>query len=99
MLALAQAETDLREPFSRETGAIGAEVVLAFRDEMAETLADTLLRRTMVGMGPTVGLGDDAAAARVAERHLGWDAGRVAREIAAYRAYVERYAPRPLQPA
>lgn len=99
VLALAQAEPDLREPFSPETGAINAEVVLALRDEMAETLADTLLRRTMVGMGPSVGLGDDEAAARVAERHLGWDADRVAQEITAYRSYVERYAPRPLQPA
>ncbi len=99
VLTLAGAETDLREPFSVETGAIGAEVVLALRDEMAETLADTLLRRTMVGMGPTVGLGADVAAARIAEQHLGWDADRAAREIAAYRAYVERYTPRPLQPA
>ncbi len=99
VLTLAEAETDLREPFSVETGAIGAEVVLAFRDEMAETLADTLLRRTMVGMGPTVGLGADVAAARIGEQHLGWDADRAAREIAAYRAYVERYTPRPLQPA
>ncbi len=99
VLALAGAETGLREPFSVETGAIGAEVVLAFRDEMAETLADTLLRRTMVGMGPTVGLGADVAAARIGEQHLGWDADRAAREIAAYRAYVERYTPRPLQPA
>ncbi len=99
VLALAEAETDLREPLSAETGAICAEVVLALRDEMAETLADTLLRRTMVGWGPTVGLHADGVAARVAERHLGWDAARSAQEIAAYRAYVERYAPRPLQPA
>ena len=94
VLELAREAPELREPFSPETGAIGAEVLLAVREELAETLADVLLRRTMVGLGPEVGLGADAAAAGIAQRYLGWDVARAEREVAAYRAYVARFTPR-----
>jgi len=63
---------------------------------MAQTLADVLLRRSMVGMGPNVGLDVDEAAAEVAVRHLGWSAERAAREVEDYRRYVERFKPRAL---
>ena len=79
---------------SVETGLIGAEVLYAFRREMAQTLSDALLRRTMVGMGPMVGLDVDEAAAQVAVRHLGWSGERAKSEVDAYRQYVERYKPR-----
>jgi glycerol-3-phosphate dehydrogenase len=81
---------------SVETGLIGAEVLYAFSHEMAQTLADALLRRTMVGMGPKVGLDVDEAAAKVAVEHLGWSEERAKSEIEAYRHYVERYKPRSL---
>jgi glycerol-3-phosphate dehydrogenase len=77
-----------------ETGLIGAEVLYAFRREMAQTLSDALLRRTMVGMGPKVGLDVDEAAAQVAVKHLGWSEARAKSEVDAYRRYVERYKPR-----
>ncbi len=95
VLALADAAGDpaLRQPFDPATGAIGAEVPFAVREEGAETLADILLRRTMVGLGPDLALGADEAAAAVACRHLGWDAARAAAEIAAYRAGVARFRP------
>jgi glycerol-3-phosphate dehydrogenase len=79
---------------SVETGLIGAEVLYAFRHEMAHTLADALLRRTMVGMGPKVGLDVDEAAAKVAVDHLGWSEERAKSEVEDYRRYVERYKPR-----
>ncbi|HEX8685397.1 MAG TPA: glycerol-3-phosphate dehydrogenase/oxidase, partial [Pyrinomonadaceae bacterium] len=41
---LARADAELSRVISEETGSIGAEVVHAFREEMAETLADCLLR-------------------------------------------------------
>lgn len=85
---------DLKEPFCHETGAIGAEVLMSFRREMAETLCDCLLRRTMVGLGPAIGLGSDEAAAKIAQKYLGWCESRVKKEIAAYRKYVERFHPR-----
>ena len=88
--------TPLAEPFTMETGIIGAEVLYAFRREMAQTLGDVLLRRSMVGYGPRVGLDVDRTAAEVALRHLGWDGERAEREVAAYRRYVGRYRPRSL---
>ena len=78
-------------------GATGAEVVWAVRREGARTLADILARRTMVGLGPDVGVGADEAAARVAVEALGWSDERAADEVAAYRASVARYRPRILE--
>jgi glycerol-3-phosphate dehydrogenase len=64
---------------------------------MAQTLSDVLLRRTMVGMGPSVGLDVDEAAAQVAVKHLGWNEDRARSEVEAYRGYVERYKPKSMR--
>ena len=48
----------------------------------------------MVGLGPTVGLDVDEAAARVAVKHLGWSEERARSEVEAYRRYIERYKPK-----
>ena len=87
---------DLLEPFDPLSGAIGAEIPYAFEREGARTLADALLRRTMVGLGPEVGVGADRAAANIARRTLGWSEERAAREVEEYRAFVSRYLPRSL---
>jgi glycerol-3-phosphate dehydrogenase len=84
----------LSTPASAKAGMSGAEVLYAFRREMAEKLSDMLLRRTMVGMGPDVGLDVDEAAAQVAVRHLGWTEERAEREVRGYRDYVQRYRPK-----
>lgn len=98
VLALADDDPDLKMPLSSpaslETGLIGAEVIWAFREEMAQKLTDVLLRRSMVGMGPNVGLDVDEAAAEVAVKHLGWDEERAEREVREYREWVERYKPK-----
>ncbi len=94
VLAIAATESDLAERFDEASGAIGAEVVFAARAEGAETLADILLRRTMVGLGPDVGRGAARKAAEIGRRHLGWDAARADREVEGYRGYVERYTPK-----
>ncbi len=98
VLEMAGDDPSLRMPLGPsaavESGIIGAEVLYALRRELAETLADVLLRRTMVGMGPSVGLDVDEAAAQVAVRHAGWSEERAAREVEAYRKYVERYTPK-----
>jgi glycerol-3-phosphate dehydrogenase len=90
----------LRVPLSPsatvESGLLGAEVLYAFRHEMAQTLSDVLLRRTMVGLGPRVALDVDEAAAQVAVRHLGWSQERGDREVREYRAFVRRYKPKAL---
>jgi glycerol-3-phosphate dehydrogenase len=98
VLEMAGEDPSLRIPLSAsatvETGLIGVEVLYAFRRELAQTLSDVLLRRTMVGMGPNVGLDVDEAAAEVAVKHLGWDKERAEREVTSFREYVERYRPR-----
>ncbi|HEX8000593.1 MAG TPA: glycerol-3-phosphate dehydrogenase [Pyrinomonadaceae bacterium] len=94
VLRLAQEDARLAEVFSAGTAAIGAEVLFSFREEMAETLVDCLLRRTMVGLSASVGLDADEAAAQIARRYLNWSEERAAHEIAAYRDYVKRFHPR-----
>ncbi len=90
----ASLKTPLSSPASVETGIIGAEVLYAFRRELAEKLGDVLLRRSMVGLGPRVALDVDEAAAQVAVRHLGWTEERAEREVKEYRDYVQRYKPK-----
>ena len=87
---------ELRHVFDPFTGAIAAEVVWAFQEEGARTLADVIARRSMVGLGPDVGIGADLAAAAIAQSALGWDTARAEAEVAAYRNWVARYRPRAL---
>ncbi len=94
ILRLVEDDPVLGQAFSPSTGAIGAEVVWAFTRELALTLSDALLRRTMVALGPGAGLDADEAAARIGCTHLGWDEGRAEREVAAFRESMRRYRPR-----
>jgi glycerol-3-phosphate dehydrogenase len=90
VLAMAGEHPELLELLDDDTGTIRAEVLFAFRREMAATLTDCLLRRTMTGIGPAAGLGADEAAAAIARQYLGWDEARAEREIIAYRDYMQR---------
>ena len=89
----------LLAPLGDEPDTLGAEVVHALRHELAETLTDVLMRRTMIGMGRSAGVGADRAAAALAVAHLGWDEERATAEVEAFRAYVERFHPRSLERA
>jgi glycerol-3-phosphate dehydrogenase len=91
---LASEEAALSDVISEETGSVAAEVVYSFREEMATTLADCLLRRTMVGLDGRLGLDALDDAARVAREHLGWDEARAAHEVESYKRHVERFQPR-----
>lgn len=97
ILALTEGSPDLREPFDPDSRAIGAEVVFAVQAEFAHHLEDILMRRTMVGLGPKMGIGADVAAAAVAQRHLGWSSERAKHEVATYRASLERFDPQILR--
>ena len=66
--------------------------------EGARTLTDVMARRTMIGLGPSAGIGADIAAARVAQAVLGWDSARVDAEVMDYRRWISRYRPRALEP-
>ncbi len=88
---LASDEPELLEVISEETASVAAEVVYAFREELAETLADCLLRRTMVGLNGRLGLDALEASARVARRFLGWSEQRAASEVVSYKRYGARF--------
>jgi glycerol-3-phosphate dehydrogenase len=90
VMDLVASDASLAEVFDEETRAIAAEVVFTFKHELAQTLSDCLLRRTMVGLNSSAGLKAVEAAARVAGKHLGWSAGRIEEEIADYRKLVRR---------
>ncbi len=98
VLALAKEDPELKKPLSSdvsvETALIGAEVIWAIREEMAQTLSDVLLRRTMVGYGPDNALNVAEAAAEVAVKHCGWDRERANRDVQEYRKWIERYTPK-----
>ena len=56
ILKLVADDFSLAEVFDVETQAKAAEVVYAFENELAQTLTDCLLRRTMVGLNSSSGL-------------------------------------------
>ncbi len=93
IVALTERDPELRESLGEGTGAIAAEVVFAVQEELAQTLEDVMMRRTMLGLDPDLGVGADRAAAAVAERHLGWSEARAHAEVDAYRAHLDRFHP------
>jgi glycerol-3-phosphate dehydrogenase len=98
VLKIGEEDPELLTPLSPivsvETALIGAEVIWAFREEMAQTLSDVLLRRSMAGYGPRVALDVVDAAAEVAVKHLGWEQERAEREAREYREWIVRYTPK-----
>ncbi|MBA2596119.1 MAG: glycerol-3-phosphate dehydrogenase [Chloroflexota bacterium] len=93
VIALAKRNGALLEPLGAGNDAIGAEVVFAFERELAQTLADVMLRRSMLGLNADLGVGVDRAMAVVAIRHLGWSNARANAEADAYRGYIARFSP------
>jgi glycerol-3-phosphate dehydrogenase len=90
LLTLITEEPELGRAFDNETGALAAEIVFSFKHEFAQTLADCLMRRTMVGLNSTCGMNAVEAAAEVGRRFLDWTDERCAREIEQYRKTTER---------
>ena len=69
---------------------LAAEIVFAFEHEMAKTLADCFLRRTMIGLKGDLGLRDIDAAAGVCVRFLGWSDARARQEVENYKLEVSK---------
>jgi glycerol-3-phosphate dehydrogenase len=86
---IAMSDAALAMPVCPNEKISGAELVHAVRSEWAMTLGDVLLRRTMLGLRPCQGLDCIDRVADVVGAELGWDAGRRAAEIAAYRREIE----------
>jgi glycerol-3-phosphate dehydrogenase len=85
VIKYAQADKQLWELIG-DSNVSKAEIVHAIREEMAETLADVVLRRTDLGTGskPENGVLADCAALMAAEK--GWDEKRCEAEIKAVKA-------------
>ncbi|GAC1321462.1 MAG: glycerol-3-phosphate dehydrogenase/oxidase [Thermoleophilaceae bacterium] len=92
----AREEPPLGECFDSRTKALAAEVAFAFEEELAEHLDDILMRRTMVGLAGSVGIGPDEAAARIAMDVAGWSEDRALDEVRRYRELITRLRPRDL---
>jgi len=71
IMRIGRAKPELLRSFDTHGGALGAEVVYAIRHELAQTLSDFLLRRTVVGLGPDAEMSALEPAARIAVRHAG----------------------------
>ena len=80
----------LARPLSAKGDAIAAEVLFSFESELATTLADCLLRRTMIGLNCDLGVGEVVGAAQIGQRFLGWSEQRVKDEVAQYRREIEK---------
>lgn len=86
----ASAQRELHRPLCPGVPALAAEVTHAIEHEMATTVADVLLRRTMLGLGADQGLACLEQVGTIAIEHCGWSPEAVAEQISAYRAFAER---------
>ena len=82
----------LAEPINEEGDAIAAEIIFAFDHQLASTLTDCLMRRTMLGLNRDLGIRVAKRAVEVAQAQLGWNDERSDHELSDYRAYLERFA-------
>jgi glycerol-3-phosphate dehydrogenase len=88
VLELCREQPELARTFNKDGNALAGEVVYAFKTEFAQTLADCLLRRTMIGLNSDLAIGDDESAAEIGKRFLGWSEERALDEVRDYREYV-----------
>jgi glycerol-3-phosphate dehydrogenase len=97
ILALIPSRPELATVVDPYSGAIAAEAVFAVREEMASSLADILLRRTMIAYGPHAGIGPDERILEVAGKEIAWTKPQQKKELAAFREWIERYRPREVE--
>jgi glycerol-3-phosphate dehydrogenase len=90
ILELVREAPELGMELSAHSHAVAGELVFAFREEFATTLADALSRRLMVGLDPDLGRSALDAAVDICRRHLGWDTARADQEARRYVREAER---------
>jgi len=62
-----------------------AEIIFSFEHELATTLGDCFLRRTMIGLNADLGLSEIETAVEAGKHFLGWSEERAAREVESYK--------------
>lgn len=80
VLDIARGDPKYADPLNAD-GELSAQVVIATRHEMAQTLTDILIRRTGLGSLGHPGRAVLENVAAIATQELGWDAGRTEREL------------------
>jgi glycerol-3-phosphate dehydrogenase len=93
VLKVIHRQPELARQIDPHTGAIAAEIVFAFDEELARTLVDVLMRRTMIGMGSDLGRGSVDAVLEVCKAGLGWSEERIERERNDYLMDITRFNP------
>ena len=90
---LVDARPELGEVICPFSHAIAAEIVFSYEHELATTLADVLLRRTMIGLSSDQGRAALPRAIDVARTHFGWTAVRADEEERRYLREIARLQP------
>jgi len=90
VLELATVEFGFGTPAAKTDALLRAEVAFSTRTEHAVHVKDIVARRTMHGMENDLGRPVLTVVAEVMAGELGWDAARIASEIADYLYYIER---------
>ena len=80
----ARGRPEMRAPLCPHTGHIVSEAVHAFRNECAATLADVLLRRVPVALGPCWSSSCSWEAAKRIAAALGWTENQAAEQLEAF---------------
>jgi len=75
---------ELGDEICPHSHAVAAEILFAYQYEMPTTLADVLLRRTMIGLSPDQGRAALPKALAIMRRHIGWDSARADEEERRY---------------
>jgi glycerol-3-phosphate dehydrogenase len=79
----------LAERFDPRSAAIAAELVLATKDEFAQTLTDIYARRILLAFEPGHGLKSVKRASEIVGKLMGWDKKLVAQNIKEYQVWLD----------
>ncbi len=94
VVAMAEADESLRAPILEGHPAIAAVIPFSFTKEYAVTLADVMLRRSMLALERDAGLPMVEPASRIAAAAQGWDEARREAEVQAFCDEIGKQLPR-----
>ena len=94
VIALAETNPRYQEPIRQGHPAIVAVVPFSFDHEYARTLADVMMRRTMLSMDADAGLPIAESMSYVAQEIYGWSEEQRAAELADFHAEIAKQLPK-----
>jgi len=93
LIEIIESDPALSERFCPTNPDIGAEIILATREEFALSASDFLLRRVPISFSSCRGLDCVERVAQIMAKIFNWDKGRIAREILDYKLNLELQLP------